>query len=81
MTAKSTAADLIAQAKAPRNPLPAALRAELAKLLKHNDTSPRGQRVSRDQALALCKSHGVEMEYSKFDRIIQAEFSRKWGGA
>lgn len=81
MADKTTADALIAKASArKRVPLPAKCRAELAKIIAHNDNVPASQRVSREDALKLLSAHGLQMGKDSLQALMVREFGRKWGG-
>lgn len=81
-TKKPSIADqLIAKASAGQADLslPAKAKAELAKLLEHNDNAPHKQRVSAFAAIEMLQTFGVKLARLKFDRVIKHHFNRGWG--
>jgi hypothetical protein len=73
MTKPLTAAYLIAKKKTNREiAVPAALAKELLTLCAYNDTEGRGHgRIGRDDALALCKAHGLTIAHATLDSICR----------
>lgn len=79
-TKKSAASALIAKALTNREVrLPAEVLAEIETILHHNDAAPRHQRVSMDAVLEMLRELGHPMGHQRFDRVVVAEFGRKWG--
>lgn len=62
---KTNAGALIAAAKAKaagsKATPPAALRAELIKIVKHNLASPKSEHVTHADMASLCETHGVKV--------------------
>ena len=79
-SSRLSAADaLIAKAReASRTALPAAIKAEIAKIIEHNDAVPRNQRVSADAVLVMLRELGHPMGMHRFMHTVQQEFGRKW---
>lgn len=77
----SLADQLIAKASAggANYNIPAPAKAELAKLLEHNDNAPHFQRVSALAAMEMLASFGVKLGRTKFDQVVQHNFGRAWG--
>ena len=79
---RSAAAALIAKATAAgvaNLAIPAEARAEIEEILRHNDASPKPQRVPADDVIQMLESFGLRMGRQKFERMIRNEFGRAWG--
>lgn len=60
--------------------IPAAAIVDLKKVLAHNDSSPRNQRVNAEKVMKhLADEYGLTMGRSRFDRIVKRYLGRGFG--